>query len=85
MEQNYGMTYDRIHSLVMQMPWSEKEQLRRALNEMCDEKDERLRPYTVEELKEFVSEGEEDYRAGRYCTAEEGWKRLEEKFPWLKD
>lgn len=85
MERNYNMSYDQIHSLVMQMPMSEKELLRRELNEMCDETDERLRPYTVEELKGFVLEGEEDYRAGRYCTAEEGWKRLEEKFPWLKE
>lgn len=79
------MTYEQIHSLVMQMPMTEKELLRQDLNRLFDDTREETRPYTVEELQQFAAEGLADYRAGRYCTAEEGWKDLEEKFPWLKD
>lgn len=79
------MTYDQIYGLVMDMPMYEREQLRLDLNRMYGEARENSRPYTLEEVRGFVSEAEADIEAGRYCTADEGMKRMEEKFPWLKD
>lgn len=85
MEDIKKLTYDQIHSLVMQMPLYEKEQLRRDLNRIYEESRDNSRPYTIEEVRGFVSEAEEDIEAGRFCTAEEGRRKIEEKFPWLKE
>lgn len=51
MEDIKKLTYDQIHSLVMQMPLYEKEQLRRDLNRIYEESRDNSRPYTIEEVR----------------------------------
>ena len=56
-----------------------------AKKKIIDKNVMRLNRKSVEEINEMVREAETDIAAGRCCTAEEGWKKLEEEFPWLKD
>ena len=69
--------------MVMQLSPDDRLRLRELLYDM--EEDDVLEPYTEAELSQMMKEGLEDYRQGRCCTAEEGWRKLEEEFPWLKD
>jgi len=69
--------------MAMQLSPDDRMRLRESLYDM--EEDDVLEPYTEAELSQMMKEGLEDYRQGRCCTAEEGWRKLEEEFPWLKD
>ena len=76
-------TYQQVYGMVMQLSPDDRLRLRDSLYAM--EEEDVLEPYTEAELSQMMKEGLEDYRQGRCCTAEEGWKKLEEEFPWLKD
>lgn len=76
-------TYQQVYGMVMQLSPDDRLRLRDSLYDM--EEDDVLEPYTEAELSQMMKEGLEDYRQGRCCTAEEGWRKLEEEFPWLKD
>ena len=75
-------TYQQVYGMVMQLSPDDRLRLRESL---WNDENKELKPYTVEEIHEMVREAETDIAAGRCCTAEEGWKKLEEEFPWLKD
>lgn len=79
------LNYSQIYKLATQLSTKDMERLSMELAAICDEARENSRPYTVEEVKAFACVAEEDIKAGRVCTAEEGWNRLETKFPWLKN
>ena len=76
-------TYQQVYGMVMQLSPDDRMRLRDSLYDM--EEDDVLEPYTEAELSQMMQEGSEAYRQGRCCTAEEGWRKLEEEFPWLKD
>ena len=76
-------TYQQVYGMVMQLSPDDRLRLRDSLYDM--EEDDVLEPYTEAELSQMMKEGLEDYRQGRCCTAEEGWRKLEEEFLWLKD
>lgn len=76
-------TYQQVYGMAMQLSPDDRMRLRESLYDM--EEDDVLEPYTEAELSQMMKEGLEDYRQGRCCTAEEGWRKLEEEFPWLKD
>ena len=76
-------TYQQVYGMVMQLSPDDRMRLRDSLYDM--EEDDVLEPYTEAELSQMMKEGLEAYRQGRCCTAEEGWRKLEEEFPWLKD
>ena len=71
--------------MAMQLSPSDRLRLRDSLYDIEEEEDMKLKPYTMEEIHDMVREAEADIAAGRCCAAEEGWKKLEEEFPWLKD
>ena len=77
------LNYKQVYNLAMQLSIDQQEKLARALTSSFEEAREASRPYTVEEVRGFMREAEADIEAGRYCTAEEGMRRMDEKFPWL--
>ena len=48
------------------------------------EEQERLTPYTMEEINAWIDESEADFAAGRCLTAEEANREVREALPWLK-
>jgi len=50
----------------------------------ASEEEQRLTPYTMEEINQWLDEAEKDFKAGRYLTAEEANKEVKEALPWLK-
>ena len=76
-------TYSQVYGMAMQLTPIDRIRLRDSLYE--EEDIDELKPYTESELCQMMREGVEDYRQGRYCTAEEGMKQMEEKYPWLKE
>ena len=49
-----------------------------------EREEERLAPYTMEELNAWIDESEADFAAGRYLTNEEANREVREALPWLK-
>ena len=49
-----------------------------------EEEEERLTPYTVEQINAWIDESEADFAEGRYLTAEEADREVREALPWLK-
>lgn len=79
------LNYTQVRNLATQLSMKDIGRLSRELASIYDEARENSRPYTIEEVRTFAAEAEADIKAGRVCTAEEGWSKLESKFPWLKD
>ena len=48
-----------------------------------EEKEERLTPYTMEEINAWIDESEADEEAGRTYTCAEVRQMMEAKYPWL--
>lgn len=48
------------------------------------EQEERLAPYTAEELNARIDEFEAELEAGEWLTLEEADKQVREALPWLK-
>ena len=74
-------TYQQVYGLAMQLSHDYRLRL---LDSLYEEEDV-MEPYTPEEIHDMVREAEADIVAGRCCTAEEGWEKLEKEFPWLRD
>ena len=49
-----------------------------------DKEEERLTPYTMEEINAWIDESEADFAAGRYLTNEEANREVREALQWLK-
>ena len=74
-------TYSHVYGMVMQLSPSDRLRLSHELADSMNE------PYKdiPDEMKQMCAEASEDYKAGKYCTSEEGWKQLKEKFPWVEE
>ena len=48
-----------------------------------EEEEERLAPYTMEEINAWIDESEADEEAGRTYTCAEVRQMMEAKYPWL--
>ena len=77
------LNYKQVYNLAMQLSIDQQKKLAQALTSSFEEAREMSRPYTVEEVQRFAREAEADIDAGRYCTAEEGMRQIDSKFPWL--
>ena len=51
--------------------------------EVYEEEEERLTPYTMEEINAWIDESEADEEAGRTYTCAEVKQMMEAKHPWL--
>ena len=49
-----------------------------------DKEEERLTPYTMEEINAWIDESLADVKAGRVLTEEEANREVREALPWLK-
>ena len=49
-----------------------------------EKEEERLTPYTMEEINAWIDESEADFAAGRYLTNEEANREVREALQWLK-
>ena len=50
----------------------------------ASEEEQRLTPYTMEEINARIERSRANIKAGRVLTAEEADKEMEEALPWLK-
>ena len=51
--------------------------------EVYEKEEERLTPYTMEEINAWIDESEADEEAGRTYTCAEVKQMMEAKYPWL--
>ncbi len=54
------------------------------LREDASAEEEKLTPFTMEELEAEIAESEADIAAGRVMTSEQVFREMEEKYPWLR-
>ena len=72
-----------LWSQILALPAGDRHWLQDKLN-VYEEEEERLTPYTMEEINAWLDESEADFAAGRYLTAEEAEREVREALPWLK-
>ena len=53
------------------------------LYQSVEAEEERLTPYTMEEINAWIDESEADEEAGRTYTCAEVKRMMETKYPWL--
>lgn len=59
---------------------SECDYTQEEVDEMAEE---RLRPFTMEQLHQWMDEAEAEIEAGEVMTSEEVFAYMESKYPWL--
>ena len=74
---------NNLWSQILALPASDRQWLRDKLN-VHEEEEERLTPYTMEEINAWIDESEADFAAGRCLTAEEANREVREALPWLE-
>lgn len=79
------VSLDYLWKLIQSLSPDNKRWLAGKLYEEVEEEEkQRLTPYTMEEINQWLDEAEEDFKAGRYLTAEEADKEVKEALPWLR-
>ena len=73
---------NNLWSQILALPASDRQWLRDKLD-VYEEEEERLAPYTMEELHAWIDESEADEEAGRTYTCAEVQQMMEAKYPWL--
>ena len=84
---NATLSVQELWSQIRMLPAGERHWLANKLydyEEVYEEEEERLTPYTMEEINAWIDESEADFAAGRYLTAEEANQEVREALPWLK-
>ena len=81
---NATLTVQDLWSLILALPASDRRWLQDKLEVYEEEEEERLTPYTMEEINAWIDESEADFAAGRYLTNEEANREVREALPWLK-
>ena len=81
---NATVSLEGILQMLRPLSADSKRWLASKLNEEVEEEEERLTPYTMEEINAWIDESEADFAAGRYLTAEEANREIREALPWLK-
>ena len=73
---------NNLWSQILALPASDRQWLRDKLD-VYEEEEERLAPYTMEEINAWIDESEADEEAGRTYTCAEVRQMMETKYPWL--
>ena len=71
---------NNLWSQILALPASDRQWLRDKLDVY---EEERLTPYTMEEINAWIDESEADEEAGRTYTCAEVQQMMEAKYPWL--
>ena len=74
---------NNLWSQILALPASDRQWLRDKLDVYEEEEEERLAPYTMEEINAWIDESEADEEAGRTYTCAEVQQMMEAKYPWL--
>ena len=80
---NATLTVQDLWSLILVLPASDRRWLQDKLEVYEEEEEERLTPYTMEEINAWIDESEADEEAGRTYTCAEVRQMMETKYPWL--
>ena len=79
---NATASLNNLWSQILALPASDRQWLRDKLD-VYEEEEERLAPYTMEEINAWIDESEADEEAGRTYTCAEVRQMMETKYPWL--
>ena len=79
---NATASLNNLWSQILALPASDRQWLRDKLD-VYEEEEERLAPYTMEEINAWIDESEADEEAGRTYTCAEVQQMMEAKYPWL--
>ena len=71
---------NNLWSQILALPASDRQWLRDKLDVY---EEERLTPYTMDEINAWIDESEADEEAGRTYTCAEVQQMMEAKYPWL--
>ena len=74
---------NNLLSQILALPASDRQWLRDKLDVYEEEEEERLAPYTMEEINARIERSLADAKAGRVHTTEEVRRMMETKYPWL--
>ena len=83
---NATLSVQELWSQIRMLPAGERHWLANKLydyEEVYEEEEERLTPYTMEEINAWIDESEADEEAGRTYTCAEVQQMMEAKYPWL--
>ena len=80
---NATLSVQDLWSQILELPAGDRHWLQDKLK-VYEQEEERLTPYTMEEINAWIDESEADIAAGRYLTAEEANQEVREALPWLK-
>ena len=80
---NATASLNNLWSQILALPASNRQWLRDKLDVYEEEEEERLAPYTMEEINAWIDESEADEEAGRTYTCAEVQQMMEAKYPWL--
>lgn len=81
---NATVSLENLWKQIQSLSPDNKRWLADKLYEEVEEEEERLAPYTMEEINAWIDESEADFAAGRYLTNEEANREVRETLPWLK-
>ena len=79
---NATLSVQDLWSQILALPASDRQWLRDKLD-VYEEEEERLTPYTMDEINAWIDESEADEEAGRTYTCAEVQQMMEAKYPWL--
>ena len=85
---NATLSVQELWSQIRMLPAGERHWLANKLydydyEEVYEEEEERLTPYTMEELHARIDRSRANIKAGRVRTTEEVRRMIESKHPWL--
>ena len=78
---NATLSVQDLWSQILALPAGDRHWLASKLydyEEVYEEEEERLTPYTMEEINAWIDESEADFAAGRYISNEEMNRRMEQ-------
>ena len=83
---NATLSLEGILQMLQSLSTDNKRWLAEKLYQSVEEEkeEERLTPYTMEEINAWIDESEADFAAGRYLTNEEANREVREALPWLE-
>ena len=83
---NATLSLEGILQMLQSLSTDNKRWLAEKLYQSVEEEkeEERLTPYTMEEINAWIDESLADVKAGRVLTEEEANREVREALPWLK-